>query len=243
MTLTKTLTKQQQQPPTSLHLANTTQDPPTSTQPPPPNPQHHCPLFLLPHELRLQIYTLALQKPVSPLLAPTHHNPHDAEPSFLTTCRLIRREALPLFYSANDWIVKTRRVNGYLDVASKRLVTYDCIPRWPDNLPDEKIGWIRRVVVVGSRGSYVDVKGKWRDGDRAAFRLERGGRGGRGWGVEEVDGEMDEAEGQDRDGGKDAFCRILLVDLLKARMRCNGQTAGRNWVWTRDRIHELAFLL
>ncbi|KAI5248865.1 hypothetical protein E4T43_01060 [Aureobasidium subglaciale] len=213
-------------------------------------PEHAQPqslLFRLPHEIRHHVFLLALAKPLSAtILDSSHDDKLDAEPALLSTCHRVRAEALPLFYSANDWVVKTRRVGsdtGRLDPISKRLITYQCIPRWLDALPDNKIALIRSIVAIGSRGSFVDFKGKWWDGDRTAFRLQRS-NGRTAFRVDELDfrdEELERAAKQEKD--KEAFCSIHLVDLLNARMRINVQTSRGKWLWTRERVHDLAFLL
>ncbi|THY13418.1 hypothetical protein D6D01_08352 [Aureobasidium pullulans] len=201
-------------------------------------------LFQLPHEIRHHIFLLALARPLSAtLLDSSHDDSLDVEPALLSTCHRVRAEALPLFYSSNDWVIKTRRVGGdtgRLDPISKRLITYQCIPRWLDALPDDKIALIRSIVAIGSRGSYVDFKGKWWDGDRAAFRLQRS-NGRVTYRVDELDYHDEEVEREPRqEKDKEAFCSIHLVDLLNARMRINSR--GK-WLWTRERVHDLAFLL
>ncbi|KAI5199971.1 hypothetical protein E4T39_05941 [Aureobasidium subglaciale] len=204
-------------------------------------------LFRLPHEIRHHVFLLALAKPLSStLLDSSHDDSLDAEPALLSTCHRVRAEALPLFYSANDWVVKTRRVGsdtGRLDPISKRLITYQCIPRWLDALPDNKIALIRSIVAIGSRGSFVDFKGKWWDGDRTAFRLQRS-NGRAAFRVDELgfrEEELERTPKQEKE--KEAFCSIHLVDLLNARMRINVQTFRGTWLWTRERVHDLAFLL
>jgi hypothetical protein len=206
-------------------------------------------LFHLPHEVRHDIFLLALAKPCSTtLLDSSHDDSVDVEPALLSTCHRVRTEALPLFYSSNAWVVKTRRLGsdtGRLDPISKRLITYQCIPRWLDALPDDRIALIRDIVVVGSRGSYVDFKGKWWDGDRIAFRLQRP-TARAAYRVDELDWCDEEHEHDQkprRDKDKEAFCSIHLRDLLNARMRINTQTPRGHWLWTRERIHDLAFLL
>ncbi|KEQ90113.1 hypothetical protein D6D19_05650 [Aureobasidium pullulans] len=201
-------------------------------------------LFQLPHEIRHHIFLLALARPLSAtLLDSSHDDSLDVEPALLSTCHRVRAEALPLFYSSNDWVIKTRRVGGdtgRLDPISKRLITYQCIPRWLDALPDDKIALIRSIVAIGSRGSYVDFKGKWWDGDRAAFRLQRS-NGRVTYRVDELDYHDEEVEREPKqEKDKEAFCSIHLVDLLNARMRINSR--GK-WLWTRERVHDLAFLL
>ncbi|KAK6000799.1 hypothetical protein QM012_003524 [Aureobasidium pullulans] len=227
------------------------QPPPTSSRRAPKNTnsehaQHQSLLFRLPHEIRHLVFLLALAKP-SPttLLDSSHDDSLDVEPALLSTCHRVRAEALPLFYSTNDWVIKTRRVGGdtgRLDPISKSLITYQSIPRWLDALPDHKIALIRSIVAIGSRGSYVDFKGKWWDGDRAAFRLQKS-NGSIGYRVDELDCLDEELDLAKREKEKEAFCSIHLVDLLKARMRINVQTSRDKWLWTRERVHELAFLL
>ncbi|KAG9836732.1 hypothetical protein KCU98_g9432, partial [Aureobasidium melanogenum] len=208
--------------------------------------QHQSLLFRLPHEIRHLVFLLALAKPPSAtLLDSSHDDSVDVEPALLSTCHRVRAEALPLFYSTNDWVIKTRRVGGdtgRLDPISKSLITYQCIPRWLDALPDHKIALIRSIVAVGSRGSFVDLKGKWRDGDRAAFRLQKS-NASIGYRVDELDCHDEELDLAKREKDKEAFCSIYLVDLLKARMRINMETSRDKWLWTQERIHELAFLL
>lgn len=227
------------------------QPPPTTSRRPPKttNSEHAQPqslLFRLPHEIRHLVYLLVLAKPLSTtLLDSSHDDSLDVEPALLSTCHRVRAEALPLFYSTNDWVIKTRRVGGdtgRLDPISKSLITYQCIPRWLDALPDEKIALIRSIVAVGSRGSYVDFKGKWWDGDRTAFRLQKS-NGSFGYRVDELDCHDEELDSAKREKDKEAFCSIHLVDLLKARMRINVQSSRDKWLWTRERVHELAFLL
>lgn len=215
--------------------------------PPPVKAQPLSPLFRLPHEIRQQVFLLALARPCSSaLLDTTHDDLSDTEPALLFTCRRVRHEALPLFYSSNDWVVKTRRVGGdtgRLDPVSKRLVTYEYIPRWIDALHQDKMALIRSVVFVGSRGSYVDINGKWRDGDRAAFRLKRS-NGRLPYRIEEVlvhDAYNLSMSKQEKK--QDVFCSIELVDLLKARMRINAKDSCGKWLWTKEHIHDLAFLL
>jgi hypothetical protein len=203
-------------------------------------------LFRLPHEIRHLVFLLALAKPLSPTLLDSSHDDRlDVEPALLSTCHRVRAEALPLFYNTNDWVVKTRRVGGdagRLDPISKRLITYQCIPRWPDVLPDDKIALIRSIVAIGSRGSYVDFKGKWWDGDRAAFRLQKS-TGLVGYRVDELDCHDEELGLPKLQKAKEAFCSIHLVDLLNARMRINARSSCNKWLWTRERVHDLAFLL
>jgi hypothetical protein len=203
-------------------------------------------LFRLPHEIRHLVFLLALAKPLSTTLLDSSHDDRlDVEPALLFTCHRVRAEALPLFYSTNDWVVKTRRVGSdaaRLDPISKRLITYQCIPRWPDVLPDDKIALIRSIVAIGSRGSYVDFKGKWWDGDRVAFRLQKS-NGLLGYSVDQVDCNDEESAVPKRQKEREAFCSIHLVDLLNARMRINARTSRNKWLWTKERVHDLAFLL
>ena len=208
----------------------------------PSNPQHRSLLYRLPRELRNLIFTFALNKCVpSNLLDSSHDDASDTEPALLKICHRTRDEALPIFYQSNDWIVKTRRVggeSGRLDPVSKRFMTYQCIPRWLDAAPEEKVRLIRNIVFVGSRGSYVDINGKWRDGERAAFRVKKLSSK-IGYCVEEVDMEGKSPK-QEHD---DAFCSIQLVDLLRARMRINIRSSQAGWFWTKNSIHDLAVLL
>ncbi|KAI4721315.1 hypothetical protein E4T48_02438 [Aureobasidium sp. EXF-10727] len=227
------------------------QPPPTaiSTAPKSTKSEHSQPqslLFRLPHEIRHLVFLLALAKPLSTtLLDSSHDDSLDVEPALLSTCHRVRAEALPLFYGTNDWVIKTRRVGGdtgRLDPISKRIITYQCIPRWPDALPDTKLALIRSIVAIGSRGSYVDFKGKWWDGDRVAFRLQKS-NSRVGYRVDELECHDQEVDLSERQKDKEAFCSIHLVDLLRARMRINVQTSRDQWLWTRDRVHDLAFLL
>lgn len=210
------------------------------------NSQARSPLFQLPGELLYQILSFALAKDTrSEPLDLTHDNGADGEPGFLRSCRRARREGLPVFYAENDWVVKTRRVggeSGRLDPVTKRLMTYETIPRWIEAVSGERMALIRRVVVVGTRGSYVNIDGKWREGGRAAFRLEWVNNGRVGFRVEEVG--VEGADGAP-EGEREAFCSVQLIDLLRARMRTFGPILGGNgrWRWTRERIHDIACLL
>lgn len=202
--------------------------------------QHESPLFRLPWELRVLIYRTALTKdPSTSLLDLTHDNTSDLEPALLQTCRRIRHEALPVFYACNDWVVKTRRLNNRIDPETRKPVLYEIIPRWVEGLEDEKIALMGSVVVVGTRGSFVDIEGVWREGRRAAFRLRWAGRRP-GYCVEDV------REGEDEEEvlPESAYCGVQLVDLLRARLRCFGVLkSGERWHWTWDGIHEIACLL
>ncbi|KAG9947548.1 hypothetical protein KCU85_g5678, partial [Aureobasidium melanogenum] len=227
------------------------QPPPTTSRTAPKSTnsehaQHQSLFFRLPHEIRHLVFLLALAKPPSAALLDSYHDDSvDVEPALLSTCHRVRAEALPLFYSTNDWVIKTRRVGGdtgRLDPISKSLVTYQSIPRWLDALPDHKIALIRSIVAVGSRGSYVNFKGKWWDGDRTAFRLQKS-NGSMGYRVDELDCHDEELDLAKRKKDEEAFCKIHLVDLLKARMRIHVQTSRDKWLWTRERVHEIAFLL
>ncbi|KAL1306814.1 hypothetical protein AAFC00_005471 [Neodothiora populina] len=242
-------------------VATPTIDPPERT-----SEQRPCPLLRLPWELRSQVYRLALQKPTStisthssPLLDLTHDNTANAEPSLLRTCRRIRQESLPIFYACNDWVIKTRRVNNGIDPATRLPVLYEIIPRWVEAVEERKVGMMGRFVAVGSRGSFVDTEGRWREGRRAAFRVEVEGMRREGFVVREVDGyagseEDDDAavltrdrEKKDMDG--EMFCEIRLIDLLRAKMRWfskgrdGAAGGGRNWKWSKEKVHEIAFLL
>jgi hypothetical protein len=236
---TMTLTTTRMQP-----LPTADKSSPKTTKP--EHAQAQSMLFRLPHEIRHLIFLLALAKPLSTTLLDSSHDDRlDVEPALLSTCHRVRAEALPLFYSTNDWVIKTRRVGGdagRLDPISKRLITYQCIPRWLDVLPDDKIALIRSIVAIGSRGSYVDFKGKWWDGDRVAFRLQKL-NGLIGYCVDEVDCHDEELVLPTRKKEKEAFCSIHLVDLLNARMRINARTSRNKWLWTKQRLHDLAFLL
>ncbi|CAD0107865.1 unnamed protein product [Aureobasidium uvarum] len=226
------------------------QPPPTANSKPKSTKSEHGQpqslLFRLPHELRHLVFLLALAKPLSTtLLDSSHDDSLDVEPALLSTCHRVRAEALPLFYGTNDWVIKTRRVGGdtgRLDPISKRLITYQCIPRWPDALPDNKLALIRSIVAIGSRGSYVDFKGKWWDGDRAAFRLQKS-NALIGYRVDELDCYDEEWDLPKQHKDREAFCSIHLVDLLHARMRINARASRDKWLWTRERVHDLAFLL
>lgn len=103
--------------------------------------QHQCRLLQLPLEIRTRIYQLTLVKePRTTLLDTDHDDSQDVEPSFLQTCRLARREGLPIFYGQNDWILK----GAGSQTSSK----------WLKNLDAKKIAMIKTVVFMKHRGVY-----------------------------------------------------------------------------------------
>lgn len=60
---------------------------------------------------------------------------------------------------------------------------FEIVPGWVEGSDEEKLGLIRRVVWVGTRESFVDRRGVWRERERAAFRVTGTGVSAR---VEEV---------------------------------------------------------
>ncbi|KAF1357030.1 hypothetical protein BDV97DRAFT_365718 [Delphinella strobiligena] len=204
--------------------------------------QSQSSFFRLPWELRSLIYRTALSKeqPLEDFFDLAHDDSLDAEPPLLLTCRRARQEALPLFYGHNDWVVKTRRVNNRRDPETRKPVLYEIIPKWVEQLDAGKIWMLGTLVVVGTRGSFVDVEGMWREGKRAAFRLRQIKRRP-GYSVEEVALDGDDTV---HEVLPEAFCGVQLVDLLRARMRCFGKIGGGGaWGWKKEDVHDLACLL
>ena len=220
---------------------------PNATTPPPSaftHPQHQCQLFRLPYELRNLIYTYALQKPPVPrLLELSHDNRPDAEPAFLKCCRRARAEALPVFYSTNDWVVKVRRVNTSLDPVTQLRLHDEIVPGWVRRLADYKMRHVRRVVVVGSRGSYFGGTGDWTEGPTAAFRMRMGVLDGRGI-VDEVHVEGEESWVGEEKALKEVYdCGVRLVDLCKAQLRHHNLLEGRDWCWDSGKLRDFAGFL
>lgn len=133
-----------------------------------------------------------------------HPNHIDSEPPLLKTCWRIRREGLSIFYGINDWVIKTRRHNLGGNARSKEPdISHEIIPRWISCLPDEKIRLIRRTVVIGTKGSWVDLEGKWTEEERAAYRIRLLGKGGVGFAIDRIPAcKMEDDEHDDDDNGK-----------------------------------------
>lgn len=186
--------------------------------------QSQSSFFRMPWELRSLIYRTALfkEQPPEDMFDLAHDDSLDAEPPLLLTCWRARQEALPLFYRHNDWVVKTRRVNNRIDPETRKPVLYEIIPKWVKQLDAAKIWMLASLVVVGTRGSYVDVEGIWREGKRVAFRL-RQIKTRPGYTVDEVALDEDDTV---QEVLPEAFCGVQLVDLLRARMSVSGRLEG-----------------
>ncbi|KAK4569677.1 hypothetical protein LTR86_003442 [Recurvomyces mirabilis] len=147
----------------------------------------------LPPELRLKIYSaLVLQtKSIQPLRLPVDYDDdqkHDTVPSLAQVCTLIRREALPLYYSSNIFSFRQicyseelhrSSIDGrcYLNYERSQDVGLctDAFRQWTNDVGGECLSWIRSLRFEAHHGE--DLVRFWivRDVDSRRFRLMRTG--------------------------------------------------------------------
>jgi hypothetical protein len=208
--------------------------------------QQQCRFFQLPLELRELIYGMAcVNDGVSAVMGKntTRHASQESakEPAFLRSCRLARAEGLPIFYQKNDFVVRRRdSINFHPRPVMDAPVAFPFnpfntgVPRWLDNMSNEKIGRIKTVVLVQiARGVYKDTHNEWHRDASACFRLKYSKRGNKGYEIEYIR--------VDPSGRSDKYAE-RLVEALEMRMDKLVKHVGIKQ-WNRQSIWDMAYLL
>jgi hypothetical protein len=105
-------------------------------------------LFKLPLELRCNIYEEVLVSPKSLELVHYFTDPLPP-PALLQTCRVIRREAQPVYYGQNTFVVQPCRYEGRSSVQRQRESTVELLNAWLMPLQMSKcLHLVRRINIV-----------------------------------------------------------------------------------------------
>ncbi|KAH0167122.1 hypothetical protein KCU86_g17949, partial [Aureobasidium melanogenum] len=208
--------------------------------------QQQCRIFQLPYELREMIYSMAcVNDGVSAVMrkSTSRYASQDSakEPAFLRSCRLARFEGQPIFYQKNDFVVRRRdSINFHPRPIMDAPIAYPYssfntgVPRWLDNMSNEKIAKIKTVVLVQiARGVYKDAYNEWHRDASACFRLRYSAKSNIGYEIEYIR--------VDASGRSDKYAE-RLCEALEMRMDKLVKDMGIKQ-WNRQSIWDMAYLL
>ncbi|KAF2747797.1 hypothetical protein M011DRAFT_476966 [Sporormia fimetaria CBS 119925] len=142
---------------TDTNMEDTTQQetPPSAPTPPSTSPPHSNPRFCtLPPEIRREIFLL-LPDLVYPYPLIYCLSTFSKQHPLASVNKLIRSEALTLFYSQNTWLIKL-----------EHRIMYDSFRTWITSLSPDSVRALRRVHIAVRGTMFAPVK-QWRKGTPA----------------------------------------------------------------------------